>query len=435
MPDHIIAIDLGTTKVVSIVGEKAEKGCYKILAYSEAASTGIRHGQVENVENVIGAISPTLTEIKAKTGIDRVEKIYVGIAGQSITCIENRTETFRDKYDELITKEEIKELEIAAGKLHLNKGEEILHVIPQSYTIDGTEGITDPAGRLGNKITGHFHVIIGNEKNRIHIETCMRKLDLSIQKLFLEPIASAKAILSEDEKEMGVAMIDMGGGTTDLAVYEEGIIKHTAVIPFGGNSITNDIKTGCSILFSQAEKAKIQFGILLNDNREYVMVEGISGRPPQNIFLNAISDIIKIRLDEIMVMVMSEINKAKCGKLNAGIVITGGVSKMNNIKEYLEAKTGMPVKTGNPDYLSSDSPQEIIHPKYSTAVGLIMCGFDHLENDYTPPPPPPPPPLPLPSPPPPPSPSPILQWLRKTWQACKQMFKVFMNSQPEEKND
>jgi cell division protein FtsA len=435
MPEHIVAIDLGTTKVVSIVGERSEKGRYKILAYSEAASTGIRYGQVENVENVISAIIPTLADVKAKTGIDRVERIYVGIAGQCITCIENRTETVRDKYDELISKEEIKDLEVSAGKLHLNKGEEILHVIPQSYTIDGTEGITDPVGRLGSKVTGHFHVIIGNEKNRIHIETCMRKLDLSIQKLFLESIASAKAILSDDEKEMGVAMIDMGGGTTDLIVYEEGIIKHTAVIPFGGNSITNDIKTGCSILFSQAEKAKIKFGILLKNNEEYLKVDGISGRPPQYIYIRTISDIIKIRLDEIMMMVMSEIDRAKCRKLNAGIVITGGVSKMNNIKKYLEEKTGMPVKTGYPDYLSSDSPQEIIHPKYSTAVGLIMCGFENLENDHT---------QPLPKPasteqlqpqsPLQPKP-PIKQWAEKTWQACKHAIKVFMNPQPEENND
>jgi cell division protein FtsA len=430
MSNHVVAIDLGTTKVVSIVGEKTENGRYRILAYSEVASSGIVHGQVENVEKVICAVRPTLDRIKAKTGITEINDVFVGIAGEHITCVENRTEIVRDKYDELITIKEIKELESAASKLHLNKGETILHVIPKNYTIDETDDILDPVGRLGHKITGHFHVIIGIEKNSRPIDVCMANLDLSLQKLILEPIASARTVLSDDEKEMGVAMLDMGGGTTDLIVYEDGIIKHTAVIPFGGNSITNDIKNGCSLLFCQAEKAKIKFGLLLKDNEDLLEVEGINGRSSQYIRLNAISNIIESRLEEIMKMVMTEIEKANCRKLNAGLVITGGVSKMKNIKAYLEEKTGMIVKIANPDYLSDDSPREIIHPKYSTAVGLVMCGFDHLEII-----PSPPPPLPPPLPPPPPPPPPLPWWQRKQWTRFKKVVIDFMNPQQEEKND
>jgi cell division protein FtsA len=396
MSKYVIAIDLGTTKVVSIVGEKAGNGRYKITAYSEAISEGIRRGQVEQITKVMNVVKPTLDAIKAQTGIADVKDVFVGIAGQYIKCIENRVERFRDKYDEVVTKEEIGKLESDAAKLHFNSEIEILHVIPQSYSIDETSGITEPVGRLGNKLTGHFYVVTGHKSTRIHTDICMTKLNLSLQKLILEPIASSRAILSDDEKETGVAMIDIGGGTTDLIVYKDGTIVHTAVIPFGGNIITEDIKTTCSILYSQAEEIKIKFGLLTTASGvdELHRVEGISGRPPRYLSSDKISKIISSRVNEIMDMVLSEIiYKTQCGKLGAGIVITGGVAKMKGIKEFLENKLKAEAKINakidrkikqeviisSPIYIS-DSDKNIIHPKYSTAVGLVMCGFDYLDT-------------------------------------------------------
>ncbi|MDR1887364.1 MAG: cell division protein FtsA [Prevotellaceae bacterium] len=434
MSNYIVAIDLGTTKVVSIAGEKIDGGLYRILAYGETPSEGIRRGQVENIDSVTSAVIPTLNDIKAKMGITEIKNVYVGIAGQNITCIENRTEKIRDKYDEIITEAEIKSLEADARKLHLNPGNEVLHAVSKTYSIDETHGITDPVGRLGHKLTGHFLVIIGKEATRIHTDVCMRNLNLSLQKLILEPIASARATLSEEEREMGVAMIDMGGGTTDLIVYNEGTVKHTAVIPFGGNVITSDIKNGCGILFAQAEKAKIKYGSCtppVHDN-QVVVVPGINGRPSREIRLSALTSIINHRLNEIIDMVMKEIERGDCGRLNAGIVITGGVAKMSGIETFLRAKTKMDVKTGKPDYVSADSPEEIRHPKYSTAVGLIMCGFDYQENSATVTPFEPVPEIPDPDP----NPEPVKTGsIKHFWELFKSWIKEFMNPQQEEKND
>jgi cell division protein FtsA len=392
IPKYVVAIDLGTTKIVSIVGEKTEHGRYRILAYSETVSHGIRRGQVEQIHKVMDSVTPTLEAIKAETGITDLGQVFVGIAGQYITCIENKVEKIRSQFDEMISVEEIKELETNAGKLHINAELEILHIIPQNYSVDDRIGITDPVGRLGNKLTGYFYVITGNKSTRTNTEVCMDKLNLSLQQLILEPIASARAALFDEEKEAGVAMIDIGGGTTDLIIYKDNILVSTVVIPFGGNSITEDIKTYCSILFNQAEKIKIEFGLDANRD-EFVRVNGISGHPFKVLPLNDILETIIFRLNEIITMVLYEINKIQCGKLGAGLVVTGGVSQMKGIKKFLEnrlkqeaaakpellKKMNIEVTISAPKYIS-DSDENIIHPKYSTAVGLIMCGFDYLDN-------------------------------------------------------
>ncbi|MDR1583407.1 MAG: cell division protein FtsA [Prevotellaceae bacterium] len=428
MSKYVVAIDLGTTKIVSIVGEKTENGRYNILDYSEVPSYGIRRGEVENIGKVTNAVIPTLEKIKAKMQIE-IKNVYVGIAGQHITCVENRIERIRHRYDELITKEEIITLEEDAGKLHLNPETEILHIIPRHYSVDEKNDIIDPVGRLGNKLAGHFYVITGHKSTRIHTSICMERLNLSLQKLILEPIASARTTLNEEEKEAGVIMIDIGGGTTDLIIYKDQKIIHTAVIPFGGNIITDDIKEGCGILQAQAEQAKIKFGLSAKDNNDDLLeIEGINGRPPRNIPLKTISSIISSRLNEIVDMVMAEIEKAKCTGLNLGIVVTGGVSKMKGIKDFLQKKTGMVVKIGTPDHIINDPADNIFHPKYATAVGLIMCGFDHLENS---PPPLPPPPPPLLTPPFTPPPLPVTSWWSRAWDAVI----TFMGPQKEERND
>ncbi|MDR1887363.1 MAG: cell division protein FtsA [Prevotellaceae bacterium] len=390
MADYLVAIDLGTTKVVSIVGEKINNGQrFRIAAYAEAPSVGIRRGQVENIQSVVGVVTSTLNTIRAIAGIPEISEVYVGIAGQHIRYIENRVEILRPNYEAVITKEEVKKLESDARKLHLNSGEEVLHAIPQTYSVDDIDEITDPVGRLGYKLTGHFIIIIEKGISTKHTDVCMQRLNLSLKELILEPIASARATLSAEEKEMGVVMIDMGGGTTDLIIYKNGIMKHTAIIPFGGNTITSDIKTGCNILFDQAEKIKIQYGSCISSmapENKIVTVPGINGREPREISFKALAYIIEARMVEIMDMVISEIrkytdrSKPDDRHLDAGIVFTGGGANMTNLREFVKLKTGMDVRIGKPEYVSNNSSDDIFHPKYATAAGLIMCGFDSREE-------------------------------------------------------
>ena len=281
MSNYIAAIDLGTTKVVTILGEKRSNGRFRIVAHADADSSGVRRGQVENIQHVIEAIKPTLQQVKESSGIDSIPEVFVGIAGQHIRCIESRADTTRNDYDVEITENEIKRLETDMYKIRMEPGEEVLHVIPQHYSIDGVHGISDPVGRLGQRLSGNFHVIIGNTSSVHHTELCIRRLGLIQKRLILEPLASAHAVLNDDEREIGVAMIDMGGGTTDLAIYHDKIVRHTAVIPFGGNSITEDIKKGCDILLRQAEQVKVQCGSCLASmvpNNTIIEVPGIAGR-------------------------------------------------------------------------------------------------------------------------------------------------------------
>jgi cell division protein FtsA len=384
MADYLAAIDLGTTKIVSIVGEKIKNsGRIKILAYSEAPSIGIRRGQVENIQSVVGVVRNTLDNIRVISGISDIDEVYVGIAGLNIRTIESRTEILRPQYEELITDKEIRMLEANACKLHVNVGEKIIHVIPQTYSIDDVHEITDPVGRLGYKLAGNFMIIIEKGVSTKHIEICFDRLNLSLKEMILEPMASAKAVLYEDEKEMGVIMIDMGGGTTDIIIFHNGIIRHTAIIPFGGNIITQDIRTGCDIPLRDAENIKIQHGSCVSSmvsEHHIISVPRGEGREPCEISFKSLARIIEARMIEIMDMILSEIKKYTDNnrKFGAGIVFTGGGSQMTHLHEFVKLKTGMDIRIGRPIYVSESSPKEIVHPKYSTAVGLIMCGFDSL---------------------------------------------------------
>jgi cell division protein FtsA len=386
MADYLTAIDLGTTKVVSIIGEKNNRGRINILAYSEAPSIGIRSGQVENIMNVVGVVKNTFDNIRKTCGITKIDEVYVGIAGLHMRYVENRREIARSKYEELITEDEIKILEADACKLHINHGEKIIHVIPQTYSIDDNDEITDPIGRLGNRLAGNFMVIIERGISTLHTEMCMQRLNLSLKELILEPMASSRAVLSEYDKEMGVVMVDMGGGTTDLMIYHEKVIRHTAIIPFGGNTITQDIKHGCDITMQEAEKIKIQYGSCVSSmvsTNHFITIPGNNGREPREVSFKSLASIIEARMVEIINMILFEIKRYTDNKhrFGAGIVFTGGGSQMTHLRELVKLKTGMDVKFGKPIYVSENSPQEIIHPKYSTAIGLVMCGFDSREKE------------------------------------------------------
>ncbi|PKP36573.1 MAG: cell division protein FtsA, partial [Bacteroidetes bacterium HGW-Bacteroidetes-15] len=262
--EYVAAIDLGTTKVVSIIGKKNANEKLQIISFSKAPSTGIKRGVVLNIEETIASIQRTIEEVQLNSGIIFGE-VFVGIAGQHIRSVRNRGYINLNEVDHVVNIEDVQKLIDDMYKIPTEIGEEILHVLPQNFIVDNEAGIKNPIGMSGKRLEANFHIVIGQTASAKNIEKCVNRVDLVVSDLILEPLASAEAVLTEDEKEAGVVLVDIGGGTTDVAVFFDGIVRHTAVIPFGGNVITNDIKEGCSILQRQAEQLKVQFGSALGD--------------------------------------------------------------------------------------------------------------------------------------------------------------------------
>jgi cell division protein FtsA len=381
---YVAAIDIGTTKIVAIVGTKDESGKIEILGLSKAPSKGVKRGVVLNIEETVNAIQKTVEDVQARSGISFAE-VFVGIAGQHIKSLKTRGYIMRDQFEDEIKKEEVFRLIEDMYKIHVDIGEEIIHVIPQMFIVDNETGIKSPIGICGRRLEANFHIVIGQVAAAKNIEKCIRRADLSVKDMILEPLASADAVLTEDEKEAGVALVDIGGGTTDLAIYYDNIIRHTAVIPFGGNVVTKDIKEGCSILQRHAEQLKIQYGSALGDiapEDKVVSIPGIGGREPKEISFKSLAYIIQSRMEEIIDIVNFEIqNSGYSEKLAAGIVITGGGALLKHLPQLMKFKTAMDVRIGYPnENLAGSSRNEINDPMYATSVGLIMRGFEHLET-------------------------------------------------------
>ncbi len=388
MENNIVAaIDIGTTKIVSIVGRKNEKNKIEILGFSKAESRGVKRGTVFNIEETVNAIQKTVDDVRQQTG-SPLSEVFVGIAGQHVKSIRNRGYINRDSYDEEITKEDIAALIEDMFKIPIDVGEEIIHVLPQNFIVDNEHDIKNPIGMSGKRLEANFNIVIGQVSSAKNIEKCINRVGLKVRELILEPLASAEAVVTEDEKEAGVALIDIGGGTTDLAVYYDGIIRHTAVIPFGGNVVTEDIKQGCSILMRQAELLKIQFGSALGDmapDDKVVTIPGISGREPKEISFKNLAYIIQSRMEEIIDAASFEIeNSGFFDQLSAGIVLTGGGALLTHLSQLVKFRTGYDVRIGLPnEHLAGDPDDEINHPMYSTAVGLVLKACEQHDIDET----------------------------------------------------
>jgi cell division protein FtsA len=383
--DIVAAIDIGTTKIVSIVGRKNEKNKIEILGFSKTESRGVKRGTVLNIEDTVNAIQKTVDEVRQQTGYP-VSDVVVGIAGQHVKSIRNRGYINRDSYDEEITRADITALIDDMFKIPLDVGEEIIHVLPQSYIVDNEHDIKNPVGMTGKRLEANFNIVIGQVSSARTIEKCINRVGLKVRDLILEPLASAEAVVTEDEKEAGVALIDIGGGTTDIAVYYDGIIRHTAVIPFGGNVVTEDIKQGCSILMRQAELLKIQFGSALGDmapDDKVVTIPGISGREPKEISFKNLAYIIQSRMEEIIDAASFEIeNSGFFDQLSAGIVLTGGGALLTHLSQLVKFRTGHDVRIGLPnEHLAGENDDEVNHPMYATAVGLILKAYEQNDND------------------------------------------------------
>jgi cell division protein FtsA len=380
----VAAVDIGTTKIVSLVGRLNEQGKLEVLGISQTVSKGVKRGVVLNIEETVNAIQTTSADAMEQSGI-KFNEVFVGIAGQHIKSIKNRGYILRDSYDDEITRDDLHTLNQDMYKIPVEVGEEIIHVLPQNYIVDNETGVKTPVGMFGKRLEANFHIVIGQISSARNIEKCINRVGLDVKQLVLEPLASSAAVLTDDEKEAGVALVDIGGGTTDVAVYYDDVIRHTAVIPFGGNVITRDIKEGCAILQRQAESLKIQFGSALGDlaqDDKVVTIPGISGRDPKEISFKSLAYIIQSRMEEIIDAVSYEVeNSGYMDKLSAGMVLTGGGSMLKHLNQLVKFKTGMDVRIGFPgEMMAADTPEDINQPMFSTSVGLLLKGLEYYEE-------------------------------------------------------
>jgi cell division protein FtsA len=382
---YMVGLDIGTTKISVMIGKKNQYGKLEILGSGRAISIGVTRGIVSNIDKTVSSIMSAINEAKQKSGVD-FKDVFVGIAGQHIKSLQHRGQIVRDNVDVEIVKADIDKLKSNMFKLITIPGEEVIHVIPQEYTVDGEDGIEDPIGMAGVKLEANFHVITAQVGAVRNIMKCVEKSGLTPVDLVLEPFASALATLDADELREGVALVDIGGGTTDVAIFLGNIIRHTAVIPFGGNVITKDIKSGLEILENQAELLKTKFGsAMYTDDQENVMVSipGLRGRPSKEIAIRNLSEIIGARYKEIIDLVYHEIKASGYeSKLMTGIVLTGGGSLIKNLKQLVAYVSGKETRIGYPnEHLGSDSKDLVVSPMYSTGVGLVLKGFEYLDQN------------------------------------------------------
>ena len=375
----VVGLDIGTTKIACIVGKKNEYNKIEILGYGKAPSIGVSRGVVANIEKTVQSIQRAVDEAELKSGIN-IDHVYVGIAGQHIKSHQHRGNLVRNSLDDEVSQKDIDTLIEDMHKLVMQPGEEIIHVIPQEYMVDKEQGIKDPIGMSGISLEANFHIITGQITAAKNINKCVVKSNMNVEDLILEPLASAEAVLSDEEKEAGIALVDIGGGTTDIAIFQEGIIRHTAVIPLGGNIITEDVKEGCSIITNQAEALKVKFGSALaaeNRDEEIVSIPGLRGRSPKEISLKNLASIIQARVEEIVEHVYFEIkNSGYEKKLIGGVVLTGGGAQLQHIAQLFEFLTGLDTRIGRPDeHLAGNVPEELTNPIFATGIGLVIKGL------------------------------------------------------------
>jgi cell division protein FtsA len=385
----IVGLDIGTTKICAIVGRKNEYGKLEVLGMGKAVSDGVIRGIVTNIDKTIHGIEAAMKEAEAQSGIN-IRVVNVGIAGQHIKSAIHHGGITRNTNDDEITIEDINRLTNDMYRTVTPPGSEIIHVMPQDYYVDFEDGIMDPVGMSGVRLEADFHVITAQTNAINNVNKCVKRAGLEIENLILEPLASSLSVLSEEEKEAGVCLVDIGGGTTDIAIFHENIIRHTAVIPFGGNIITSDIKQGCLVMHHQAELLKTKFGKAIAEEanpNEIVSIPGLKNRPPKEISIKNLAHIIEARLEEIIELIHAEIiTSGYDNKLSGGIILTGGGAQMACLKQLVEYMTGMEARIGYPnEHLGKSKIDAVKSPMFATTLGLVLSGFkalDDRENRY-----------------------------------------------------
>jgi len=383
----IVGLDIGTTKIAAIAGRKNEYGKLEILGFGRANSNGVKHGQVLNIDETIKAIRMALDNCYASNPNLSISEVYVGIAGHHIKSLQTRGDIVRQNTENEITQKEIDQLVADQYKTYIPAGDQIIDVIPQEFAVDNFQNIISPIGYGGVKVGANFHIITGDKNAIKNISRAVEKSGLQTKDLVLQPLASAAAVMGQEDLEAGVAIVDIGGGTTDLAVFYEGILKHTAVIPFGGENITNDIKTGLGVLKTQAEQMKVQFGSALSNEAKgnaFITIPGLRGMPAKEISVKNLANIIQARMSEIMDFVSYHLKQVGLDNkmLNGGIVLTGGGAQLKHLIQLTEYVTGLNARIGYPnEHLASGQIEELARPTYSTCIGLILKGYSDYEHN------------------------------------------------------
>jgi cell division protein FtsA len=383
----IVGLDIGTTKIAAIAGRKNEYGKLEILGFGRANSNGVKHGQVLNIDETIKAIRMALDNCYASNPNLSISEVYVGIAGHHIKSLQTRGDIVRQSTEDEITQKEIDQLVADQYKTYIPAGDQIIDVIPQEFAVDNFQNIISPIGYGGVKVGANFHIITGDKNAIKNISRAVEKSGLQTKDLVLQPLASAAAVMGQEDLEAGVAIVDIGGGTTDLAVFYEGILKHTAVIPFGGENITNDIKTGLGVLKTQAEQMKVQFGSALSNEAKgnaFITIPGLRGMPAKEISVKNLANIIQARMSEIMDFVSYHLKQVGLDNkmLNGGIVLTGGGAQLKHLIQLTEYVTGLNARIGYPNgHLASGQIEELARPTYSTCIGLILKGYSDYEHN------------------------------------------------------
>lgn len=381
----IIGLDIGTTKIAAIAGRKNEFGKLEILGFGRANSNGVQHGMVLNIDQTIKAINAAIENCKQSNPNLEIREVYVGIAGHHIKSLQTRGDIVRQNVEEEISQDEIDRLVMDQYRTYIPAGDQIIDVIPQEFTVDNFQNIANPIGYSGVKVGANFHIITGDRNAIRNINRSVEKANLKIKDLMLQPLASAAAVMCDQDLEAGVAIVDIGGGTTDLAVFYEGILKHTAVIPFGGENITNDIKSGTGVLRVHAEQMKIQFGSALTEEAKsnvFITIPGIRGMGPKEISVKTLATIIQARMGEILDFVTYHLKQVGLDKmLNGGIILTGGGSQLKHLIQLTEYTTGLNARIGLPnEHLAGPHSEELAKPMYSTCIGLILKGYHDYES-------------------------------------------------------
>jgi cell division protein FtsA len=378
----VVGLDIGTTKIAALVAEPNENNGFNILGYGTHPSEGLRKGVVVNLEKTVNSIMGAIQDAELVVG-QKIESVYAGIAGDHIKGINSRGVIAVKGLDSEISHADVDRVIDAARAVAIPLDREIIHVLPQEFIVDDQSGIKDPLGMSGVRLEADVHIVTGAIISAQNIYKSIRRAGLEVKDLVLQPLASSYALLSPQEEELGVLLIDLGGGTTDIALFYDGSLRHTAVIGLGGKNITNDIAIGLRTPVDQAEEIKKSYGCALSrlvDPNEMIQVPGVGGRKPKEISRSVLAAIIEPRVEEIYSLVLREIRRTEFADgLAAGVVLTGGGSLMEGMVELSEQVFDMPTKVGCPAGING-SNEIITNPMHSTGMGLILWGFKKPEE-------------------------------------------------------
>jgi cell division protein FtsA len=379
----IVGLDIGTTKVCAVVASVDEMGRFNVIGVGRSPSDGLTRGVVTHIDKTIRSIQSAVGEAETRSGI-RIQSVIVGIAGDHIQSFQSRGVIAISGSDNEISQADVNRLIEDTKRVALPSDRKIIHVIPQEFIIDGQDGVYNPVGMSGIRLEANVHIITGLVTAAQNIYKCVQRAGLQIRDMVLEPLASSYAVLDEEEKEVGIAMLDVGGGTTDLAIFEDRTIRYTSVIGIAGNQVTSDLRKGLGVITEQAEKIKCQHGFaylpsVIDDGP--ITVPGIGGRPPLEIDKRLIAQIVQPRMEEIFEWAAYEIKRSGYSRhLSAGVVLTGGGALLKGVAELAREVMGMPVKIGIPTGFNAGLVREVENPMYATCVGLVLHGLRNKES-------------------------------------------------------